>query len=85
MCVKCTEKNSSDSDEQTVVLPVKRQPKANPNIQSTGGPKKQKSDINFDNDSSSDEDKVCCYFLYYNDIISSVIYFYRYMILFVCL
>ncbi|XP_063835907.1 E3 ubiquitin-protein ligase RNF113A [Ostrinia nubilalis] len=49
------EKNSSDSDGQTVVLPTKRPQKANPNIQSTSGPKSQKPKIQ--NDDSSDDDK----------------------------
>ncbi|XP_045538668.1 E3 ubiquitin-protein ligase RNF113A [Papilio machaon] len=51
------EKNSSDSDEQTVVLPTKRPQKPNPNIQSTGGPKRQKPELE-DSDSNSDEDKI---------------------------
>ncbi|XP_061726290.1 E3 ubiquitin-protein ligase RNF113A isoform X1 [Cydia pomonella] len=49
------DKNSSDSDEQTVVLPTKRPQKANPNIQSTGT-KRQRPEIH-DDDSSGDEDK----------------------------
>ncbi|XP_004927589.1 E3 ubiquitin-protein ligase RNF113A [Bombyx mori] len=51
------EKNSSDSDEQQVVLPTKRVNKPNPNIQSTGGPKKSKIDVIEDNDDSNDEEK----------------------------
>ncbi|CAH2084278.1 unnamed protein product [Euphydryas editha] len=48
------EKNSSDSDEPAVVLPTKRPQKANPNIQSTGGEKKQRIEVN--DDSSEDEE-----------------------------
>ncbi|XP_059058829.1 E3 ubiquitin-protein ligase RNF113A [Achroia grisella] len=48
------QKNSSDSDEQTVVLPTKRAQKQNPNKQSTAGTRKQKPDINTEN---SDDDK----------------------------
>ncbi|XP_073964589.1 RING finger protein mdlc [Choristoneura fumiferana] len=51
------EKNSSESDEQTVVVPTKRPQKANPNIQSTSGPKRQKPDIDEDDDDISDEDR----------------------------
>ncbi|XP_068622276.1 E3 ubiquitin-protein ligase RNF113A [Battus philenor] len=51
------EKNSSDSDEQTVVLPTKRPQKPNPNIQSTGGPKRLKPEINDNDESSSDDEK----------------------------
>ncbi|XP_045457663.1 E3 ubiquitin-protein ligase RNF113A [Melitaea cinxia] len=51
------EKNSSDSDEPAVVLPTKRPQKANPNIQSTGGEKKQRVEIN-DNSSDDEEPKV---------------------------
>ncbi|KAG6451593.1 E3 ubiquitin-protein ligase RNF113A [Manduca sexta] len=50
------EKNSSDSDEQTVVLPTKRPQKANPNVQTTGGPKKPKQNLDVD-DESNDEEK----------------------------
>ncbi|XP_013175997.1 PREDICTED: RING finger protein 113A [Papilio xuthus] len=51
------EKNSSDSDEQIVVLPTKRPQKPNPNMQSTGGPKRQKPELE-DSDDNSDEDKI---------------------------
>ncbi|CAG9573804.1 unnamed protein product [Danaus chrysippus] len=49
------EKNSSESDEPTVVLPSKRAQKANPNIQSTGGQKKQRVEI--EDEPSSDDEK----------------------------
>ncbi|XP_072937724.1 E3 ubiquitin-protein ligase RNF113A [Epargyreus clarus] len=50
------DQSSSNSDEPTVVLPTKRPQKANPNIQTTAGPKRQKSEWN--NDGSSDDEKV---------------------------
>ncbi|CAG9573802.1 unnamed protein product [Danaus chrysippus] len=49
------EKNSSESDEPTVVLPTKRAQKVNPNIQSTGGQKKQRVEI--EDEPSSDDEK----------------------------
>lgn len=50
------EKNSSDSDEPTVVLPTKRAQKANPNIQSTG--ERRKVEIVDDDAGSSDNETV---------------------------
>ena len=61
---KISEKNSSDSDEPTVVLPSKRTQKLNPNIQTTGG-ERRNIEID-DNDNSSDDESVrsclllCC-------------------------
>ncbi|KAG7312587.1 hypothetical protein JYU34_000891 [Plutella xylostella] len=49
------EKNSSDSDDHKVVLPTKRPPKANPNIQSTGQVK-ARSVIKEDKPSSDEDD-----------------------------
>lgn len=49
------EKNSSDSDSQTVVLPSRRPQKANPNIQTTSGPKRQKTEVH-DSHSNTDDD-----------------------------
>ncbi|CAG9794250.1 unnamed protein product [Diatraea saccharalis] len=51
------EKKSSDSDEPTVVIPTKRPQKANPNIQSTGGPRVKRPEITKDSDSSDNEEK----------------------------
>ncbi|XP_049882843.1 E3 ubiquitin-protein ligase RNF113A [Pectinophora gossypiella] len=50
------EKSDTSSDDQRIVLPTKRPQKANPNIQSTSGPKKQKPEL-ANSDSSSDDEK----------------------------